>query len=574
MLRSILILMVLLATSFSGRAQMPFYHYFQDTIRPGYRISGSFDSIDTKLSLYQSTMPTFWRPALEPFDLSRTYVSDPVVLPVRRFSSIPHVGLRYSFGTNLSQQGGISYTQALTSNQFIQLDYTRTSSNGAIRNAAFERNWVGMTHLFRGKYYASDAELVFQGSTRGVNGGLIGDTLTDETLPLEFQDVHKANATITQRHFHIDWKNFISFTGDSLIKTGVYIAPHYRIDNRRFQEDDTIGQIYGFFNYDTLQTNDYWERSEIGTTAGYFFHTPHFAINGGLKMAYWDFDNLIRKSDTTEVGIVSDLVIDLFDAVRLQAAGSYTFVGAAGEKKLSALLSYTHAFADLNVKFLFNQSFPTNYQRAYYGNVLDYSWQNKTLISTTKLDASVRFKRKWLPVTAGASFTNVLNNPFFTGTVWRQDTLTNLSFVQTFVRANLKWKKLFFQPAVRFQSSTFGGFVPATQLSARIGFDGYLFKAKKLRATFGIDAGYTSAFTLLDYVPVMDTYVLPDTSRSYTAMPKLHAFTQFELGFFRWFIRVENIEQTFVARPVNQEALGYPVVPLQLRIGLSWDLFN
>jgi hypothetical protein len=206
---------------------------------------------------------------------------------------------------------------------------------------------------------------------------------------------------------------------------------------------------------------------------------------------------------------------------------------------------------------------------------VDYSWQTKTLISTTKLDATVRFKRKWLPVAAGASFTNVLNNPFFTGAAWRQDTLSNLSFVQTFIRADLKWKKLFFQPAVRFQSSTFGNFVPAMQLSARIGFDGYLFKAKKLRATFGIDAGYTSAFALLDYVPFMDTYVLPAAgSRSYTAMPKLHAFTQFELGFFRWFIRVENIEQTFIAPPVNQEALGYPVVPLQLRIGLSWDLFN
>jgi hypothetical protein len=56
-------------------------------------------------------------------------------------------------------------------------------------------------------------------------------------------------------------------------------------------------------------------------------------------------------------------------------------------------------------------------------------------------------------------------------------------------------------------------------------------------------------------------------------MMRLHVFSQFELGFFRWYLRVENIEQTFL-KTTNQEALGYPVLPLQIRIGMSWDLFN
>jgi hypothetical protein len=56
-------------------------------------------------------------------------------------------------------------------------------------------------------------------------------------------------------------------------------------------------------------------------------------------------------------------------------------------------------------------------------------------------------------------------------------------------------------------------------------------------------------------------------------MMKLHFYTQFDLGYFRWFIRVENIEQTFV-KPTNFEGVGYPVTPLQLRFGVSWDFFN
>jgi hypothetical protein len=56
-------------------------------------------------------------------------------------------------------------------------------------------------------------------------------------------------------------------------------------------------------------------------------------------------------------------------------------------------------------------------------------------------------------------------------------------------------------------------------------------------------------------------------------MPKLHFFSQFDLGYFRWFVRIENIEQLFQSE-TNMEAIGYPVLPTQLRFGVSWDLFN
>lgn len=567
-------LVVLLCIRLNGYAQLPFYHYFGDSILPGYRISGNFDSIDVKLGTYQSTLPMFWRPALDGFDPAKISFSANTSPNAKRYSSIPHVGLQYSFGTNLSQQAGISYTQALTGNQFIQLDYTRNSSNGAIRNSGFESNRFELSHLIRGKRYASQIELLFDGSLRETNGGLFNDS-TDEAISLEFNDVEKSAATLTQRYFHADWKHFLSFTQDSLIKTGVYLAPRYQIENRRYQETGDIVAIYGIANIDPNQTNDYWERSEMGAVGGYFFHTERLAINAGFNTTYWDFDNLIRKSDTVETGLVSDLALDLLPVLKLRANGAYTLTGASGEKELAAVLSYKPAFADASVSFSFQQVYPKNYQRSYYANALNYSWQNKQLTTTARLNGTIHSKKRMLPLTATFAFTNVLNQPFFLNNSWRQDTLTNLSFLQISLRADLHWKKLFFQPFVRFQQSNFD-YVPAVQTSARFGFDGFLFKAKKLRATIGADAGFTTSFSLLDYVPMMDTYVLPvntTTARSYEAMFKLHVFTQFELGFFRWFIRVENIEQTFL-KTTNQEALGYPVVPLQIRIGLSWDLFN
>jgi hypothetical protein len=565
---------VVVCFAFSSAAQFPYYQYFQDTLRPGYRISGAFDSIDVKLGSYQSTQPTLWRPSQEVFDLSRMYTAVPTQLLPLRFSSIPHVGLQYSFGSNASQQGGLSYTQALTPNQFIQLDYKRQNSNGAIRNATFEYNHFELAHLVRLSRYASQVRLLFDGVNKGTGGGIFNDSI-DDSQPIEFFAVEKSVASIRTRNFVFDWQNYFSFTKDSLIKTGLYLAPHYEIRNRRYTEEGDIVAIYGTANINPDETNDYWERTEIGGTAGYFFHTRAFSINGGLKTKYWDFDNLSVKSDTIEAGLVSDVVVQLRSSLQLTANGSYTFVGAAGEKTLNANLYFKPNFADFNVRFLFNELFPTNDQRAYFSNTLNYSWQSKTLVTTTGLEATVKSKINKLPLKAGFSFKNIQNAPFFSGTGWRQDTLTNLSFLSADLRADLSWWKLFLQPTVRVQQSNFS-YVPTFQAFARFGFDGFLFKAKKLRATIGVDLGYTTAFNLLDYAPQVDAYVLPSGTSlvtQYTAMPKLHAFTQFELGFFRWYIRVENIEQALI-KTTNQETLGYPVVPLQLRIGLSWDLFN
>lgn len=558
-----------------AHGQSPFYHYFQDTLRPGHRISGSFDSIDVAISTVQTTLPTQSSPNRTVFRPEDWYVTS--ALPDRplRYSSIPHVGLSYSFGSNTSQQAGISYTQALSARQFAQMDYERVSSAGAIRNAAFENNSFQLNHLIRTHRYASQLSIRFDGTNKGLNGGFVGDTVEDPAQPIEFNAVNKSNATLRERQFELDVWQFLSFTKDSLLKTGLYVRPRFRIHNRLFQEQGNIASIYGTANIDPDKTRDHWERSEIGATAGYFFHTRTLAVNAGLFARYWDFDNLSGHSDTTETGLSADLSLQVNQSIALRATGSLTLTGATGENNILAGLNYRNTHFSVTGDFVFQQRYPDNYQRFYYGNVLNYGWQTKQLITTSGIRVRAASAWRFLPLKAAFDLVNVQNNPFFVNNQWRQDTLTSLSVMALRVHADLKWKKLFFQPEVRFQQSTLD-WMPEFQAYARLGFDGYLFKAKKLRATIGVEAGYTGAYQLLGYVPVMDTYVLTDGTSSvsrFTEMPKLHVFTQYELGFFRWFIRVENIEQAFL-KTVNMEAIGYPVVPLQLRIGMSWDLFN
>jgi hypothetical protein len=155
--------------------------------------------------------------------------------------------------------------------------------------------------------------------------------------------------------------------------------------------------------------------------------------------------------------------------------------------------------------------------------------------------------------------------------MWRQDTLTDLTIFQASLRSDLSFGKLILQPSLHFASSD-QAFLSGYQAYLRLGFRGALFKAKKLQTVIGLDAGYLGAYNLLDFDPLFHVYTFSSTAKTFDAMPKLHVFANFDLGFFRWFLRVENIEQSFWKS--NQQLIGYPVVPLQLRFGFSWDLFN
>lgn len=552
---------------------MPFYHYFQDTIRPGYRISGSFDSTDAYVADYQSTLPTFFHSSMQLFDPDRMYTERFLYAP-RRFSAIAHVGLYYSVGSANSQKAGLNYTQSLTKNQSAQLNYQRNASNGAMRSSSLENNHFDLSHLVRKTRYASQVTLLFDGVDRSLSGGLKDDTLSSE-FDLIFQEVEKTGALLNKRYFRMDWMNFISFTKDSLLKTGVYLAPHYNTETRRYQETGAIGSIYGTWNIDPDTTYDFWQRTEVGGTAGYFLHTNRLGVNAGIKTSYWEFDNLDTFSDTLEIALASDLVFTPSDKFEICGRAAYTLSGAIGEKFLGGNARLKTSLADLCIDMSYSDQYPLNYQRRNFGNAYSYGWSEKTLISRTKAEISAKSNSRLIPVTITAGFRNYRNTPFFLYNRWKQDTFTNLTLLNFLVRADLKLGKFFLQPAVRLQSGF--EYAPSLQLFGRFGFDGFLFKAKKLRAAIGLEAGYTSRYRLMDYVPMMDTYVLQAPAdgsyRSFNAMPRLHVFSQFELGFLRWFVRVENIEQLFI-EVVNQEALGYPVVPLQIRLGLSWDLFN
>jgi hypothetical protein len=554
---------------FLASAQSPFFHYFQDSLKPGYRISGNLDSTDRSISGYQSTLPDTW--------LTNNQLFTPQVLLghdlsefSRRYSSIAHVGLFYSMGSAANQPAGISYTQQVNNQLSAQFDYRRNFSGELMRNTGFESNYVQGSLRFIRPRIGSSIDVNFQSRQQSYSDGLFGDTLSLPEDELIFQSVTRSAASQRTKRVRIVWRNYYSFLKDSLRKTGLYIKPELRIDNRRFQ-DDQISSLYTTYNYDSLATNDYSELRTFQLSVGYFYHSQNIQAEIGGDRTYWDFDNLTLHRDTTEWGINGRLLLQLTPKLQFSNSIHYTLVGALGELNYKGHVSWNSKRAKANAFFGFDRQYPQQFQRHYIGNHIAYDWKMKQLQTVVFTGLSADLTLGKIPLSALVKWTNLQNHAWYLDSAWRQDTLTNVAVLQASLRGDLSFKNLIFQPSFHVALSE-QSFLPRYQTYLRFGFRGALFKAKKLQTAIGIDAGYIGSYGLMDFDPMFHVYTFTSSGKSFAAMPKLHAFANFDLGFFRWFFRFENIEQTFTKS--NQQLLGYPVVPLQLRFGFSWDLFN
>lgn len=567
-----LLILILLGATTNSFGQTVFHRYFEKKILPGYRISGNLDSVDAKLSVNQTNLPGSFNPLNSNFSYSDLFRYKPYALP-KRISSIPHVAFGYSMGSRLYQVGKITYTQTIDTNSFLQFDYNRLSSNGAMQRNAFESNQVNWSFMHRGVRYGTKLDFLFFSGNYNINGGLLGDSLSSG-LDLIYQSVKKENASRIYKTLQVNWNNYFSFIkseSDSLIgkKAGVMAGVNYGISNNRYQETDTLAGIYSMINYDSTSTNDYWEKTTIAFPLGLFYSSELVSLQLGTKYLYWDYDNLINHLDTTEMSLFTELD-GSWRSLTYKLKGAYTLSGAKGEQEYLLHVNKTWSKMGLNFKLNYSSKYPELFQRTFYGNNASYNWSNKVLTNALDAQFAFSYENSIIPLELKAYYYNADKTPRYYNNAWYSDTV--FSFVGINLKASYSFKRLLIQIQGALQQSS-ADFLPKTVVNGRIAYNGPLFKAKKLKTVTGIEIGQIGTYNALTYVPYMHSYQYASQVKEFVNMPKLHFYTSFDLGYFRWFVRVENIEQLII-RSKNQEALGYQVVPMQIRFGVSWDFFN
>lgn len=555
----------------------------KDTVKPDYSVGGKLDSADLVIGTFVSSTPfiqqSFWNYSYHTF-LQQTQLNALALpqLESARYTTIPLVGFTYSVGSKSTQIGTIRYTQQIKKGNFLQFTYKRFSTAGWMQGSAFDQTKFQLIHTVFKRKYKSRIFIDFLGNKQGLNGGLVGDTL-DRNLPIEFQVVKTSSVQQNSNRFYLDWTQKFKLNNDSLRSIGLVFAPNYSISNRRFQETGDLKQFYSVFNLDSTSTNDYFEQTRIGALVGAYFEGQKSTLTAGIRSTFWDYDNRTNHFDTLELRLESEFNYKLSHSKKVHLHGFYGFKGAVGTYQFKGeFVVPISKFGLLSLKTQLKSEFVDLYQRWNTANQYNYNWTQPTVQNLQEVGIDFQtnrfkqlisfnvFRHDNLLLWDGKGWSNI-NFPEFS-----QLTMMALKY-----RSDFSFRSFILQPQLNIQlsdQSNAVSYFPKFQGSCRIGFQGGLFEAKKLKAAIGVDLGYISSYSILSFDRLMGV-VHPTINAAYTlkGRPVFHAFGQMQIGNMKWFLRIEQLESIFIQAP-NYQLIGYPILDTQLRIGLSWDLFN
>lgn len=500
-----------------------------------------------------------------------------------RYTSLPHLGFAYTFGSQGTQFLHLRYTQSFNYGFKFNLDYDRATGAGFLRNTNFSSDNVRMRIQRDGQRYSMTASGSFQAYRISHAGGITQDTASLApgveldaliALGLEFVPVRR-DATSETKMGTAEIQNFINFTEDSLNHLGLVSKHAFQILNRKYFE--TAGgeaySDYALFDYDSSRTQDSWNNPSIANGAGVYFlnKTTGFYLDGVLQHRYWNSWDVRDLRDTSEIDLRSELRFQ-WKGVSLRNSLRFNIVGGFNGWENRSAARYAKNRLSISASALFSSLPADPIQRFYYGNHYDYS------LSTVN-------RQVWLKIGGKASYT-IIDSVFaleakavlfslpsvytFDGAEWSlNDTLGTANSIQ--FGTHLAWRFLHWRPTVVLSTDR-NNYLPTLQGYSRLYLKGKLFKAKKLATTLGFDVSYHNRFRTRAYIPSMDAFYW-GAGDSNPGMVNMHFFASMSIQQIRFYLRYENIGYFWNDRSIS-EALGYPIAGTRIRIGVSWDFFN
>lgn len=568
---------------FVGATQYNWLFLKSDTLTIKHRTGGAaIDSLDWyHAAEYTLTPGGAW---MSPFGKNgATYTQFPFYFATQfqtpnplksQFTALPHLGFMYSFGSSGLQYVNAEYQQTFNKNTHLNFSYARNATSAAknfIRNSNFSNDEVRFLIDHQGRKYENLVHFHFAKSEKSLSGGIRTDTLIED-FGIEFSPVYKANANSLQKNLIVGSQHAFNFTNDSVVKHGFVYKNRWSIENRVYNESDTLYGIYERVNIDSNLTRDQFQLARISNSGGYFFKSNLLKIEALVQHSYWKFQNLGVNRDTNEVEFQTNLAfhwkgIDFTNELKLN------LIGALGE--WNNLLKAQLHLQDWHVNGLVSTgaTLPSPFQREYFAN--NYNWKLDSYQTQQHTKAEVEVKHNsFFDLTAKIGYSNWQNTYFFIDSLWKNDVFSSIQLVSGSVRGTLQWKSLYLQPSVGFTSTNSNfAYLPRLDLRARAYFNKKLFKAKKLDFIFGADFRYRSSYRLAYYESGLDVYRFGGASIVNEANLEIDVFTGIQIDQFRFYLKMENLDYFWNPR-TNLQQIGFPVSPNVIRLGLTWDFFN
>jgi len=548
----------------------------KDTVKFTNRTGGELDSIDMT---YSSNLSTFSGGALNipnstisiPFIKSNTGLQNfrtTSTFKDLRFSGMPHLGFSYSFGSKGTQFLHFDYQHALSKNVLLNLNYIKNSSNGFLRNSKFSDNTIDVQVRKNGKFYSSIFQGLYTNRVTALNGGV--DNFTNIDNGLEDLTVKTSTSNSIIKLADVGLKNYFNLLNDSLKAIGLVTKHNYQATNREYVNSD----YDSLSNIDKFKTRDQYRFASIANSAGIYLKSKLVFLDFLVLHKYWDYQNLGKHKEVSEVNLTSSLEFKS-EKIDLRNSLNSNIIGAGGEWSNTTQL--TTKFRQLNLKsgMQIEQKWPDAFQRHYFSNSTSYTLQNYKLQSRLNSNLAIQYSIKNTNfIQVSISNLRLLNNYFYSGDRWNNDTLKNVNINSISLNGSVRFGVFILQPKLTLNSTSKNfNFIPSTIFNTRLFVKKKMFKAKKMEGIVGVDFSWISTYKLMGYNYQMDVFTTQNTVFNFDPMSNLSLFFGFSIGEFRFFTRYENIGY-FWNNQVNQVLIGYPIQKNFIRLGITWDFFN
>ncbi len=578
-----LIALILVLLPLTNFAQYNLLFEQSDTLKISQRSGGKeIDSLDTYFTGDFSLTPggawnnPFGNYGTDYLAIYRSF-QKPLNLPNRlksNFTALPHLGFIYSFGSKGLQYVHADYQQTFRKNTNLNIHFDKNAYGnvkGMMRNTGFDNQSFQLLADHRGVRYEGLYHLSYIKSKRQLSGGVTTDSLIG-AYGLGFVPVRKEYASSEQKSFEVGTQHAINFNRDSLIRHGLMYKNRWTIDHREFYEEDYLPGIYTTINLDSNSTRDQYQLAKIRNAGGYYLSTNFLKAEALIQHAYWDYQNLGRHRDTSEIEFQGNIGVRFLN-FSIQNEIAVNLVGAVGEWSEILKIQLKKSNWNHELQLETNSTLPTIFQRSYFSNNQAWNLTDLKTMQQTGVNYQVVNLSKW-QLTAKLGWKNMKNTYYFLNDTWTNDTLTDIHLLSGTVGATLKWKALHWQPRLTYSHAPHSfDFIPQFDLRSRIFINKKLFKAQRLDFIIGVDLRYQAGYRLLDYQSNLDLFILPSQHQTHEPVVELSFFTGFKIDVFRFYFKFENIDYFWNSK-TNLQQSGYPINPNIIRLGLTWDFFN
>lgn len=559
-----------------------FHSFFRlDTLKFTDRIGGELDSIDLIGGVQSSSFPGGGLNTRENTFTPDLLVNNPGgqrfysfgAWKKMQFTGLPHIGFSYSFGSQGTQYVQTEYQQAFKDSIYLNVDYIKYRSNGFLRNSDFSHNDFQLQLNRLGRIYSLELKGSYETSDVAQCNGLTTDSLAND-FPLIFLPVQKTDARLKTKRIRVYQSNYFDFLKDSLNSIGLFTQHELRIKKFEYSEfSDTLYNLYSVINFDSLQTNDQHQWSQIASGAGLFLKNKNHFLKTGVNVEFWNFQNLGLYRDTTEVDLFGEYNYSR-NKTSLVNKLDVNLIGAQNE--FSNDLQLIQGFDRIYFKahFLIENKLPDYYQRYSIGNNYSnvFNSQNKQQRVLSSLTASSYIGN--FELKGSYTYSSYRNNYFFIDSTWRNDTMTSMAFNQFTLNLSYRYKALFLESAYSYTiSNDEFGIIPQHIFQSRIYVKRGVFKARKMIAYTGFDFSALSAFRRVGFQSNIGAFDLTTIKPSTAGYMNLHFFGGFQIEEFKFFLRVENLNHFWIDRK-TEVLQSFPIASTQFRLGITWDFFN